>query len=1621
MNMLLLLLAISSINSKRLLASSNDLISTSFEDSNISSFLARGGVTLTVKTDGGKTGNNYLLVSGRTSTWHGVQVALDNICTPKQQYSLSVQIKTPTAGQVSLSMQYTDSAGKEHYSNLRSVSCSGDWVAIEGFKFIMPSDVSKVYLYFESSTATLDIMLDDFVLAKVQHDDEDTLIETSFEDGDYSFFLPRGSVSLTVGTNGGSTGSKYLKVSGRTSSWNGVQISLSDLCEAGEQYLLSAKIKTPSSGQVSLSMQYTDSSGTDHYSNLKSVTSSGNWAAIEDYKFNMPSGVTGVYIYFECSTATLDIYLDDVVLRKAPSTDIETKIPSLKDVFAEKFRLGTAVTVAELSPKTTQKLILKHFNSITLGNELKPDALLDQQATKQLYEETGDNTTPVISLGSSTIILDFCEKNGIPVRGHTLVWHSQTPTWFFKDNWDINGSWVDKSTMLKRMENYIKLVFETVSKAYPNIDFYAWDVVNEAWTDNGTPRTAGTLEENPNYSPWVKVFGDNSFIKYAFQYAKKYVMSGCKLFYNDFNEYVPAKTKAIVSMVTELNSSEKLIDGIGLQSHLDISYPSASVYETAVKAFVETGLDVQVTELDATVSGNSESLFKSQANYYKSIMSVLLKYSDKISAVVFWGTLDSTSWRASKYPLLFNGDYTSKEAFKAIVGLLDTGELINTSFEDNNLGNFSPRGSVTLTVETNGGKTGNNYLKVSGRTSSWNGVQLALDDYCEAGVQYSLSVQIKTPSSGQVTMSMQYTDSSGKDHYNNLRSVDTSSSSWVGIEEFKFIMPKDVSNVLLYFESSTATLDIYLDDFVLKKVENENKNSLIDTSFEDGDYSFFLPRGSVTLTVKTDGGKTGNNYLLVSGRTNNWNGVQVSLDDLCEVGEQYTLSAQIKTPTSGQVTLSMQYTDSSGKEHYSNLRSVTSSGDWVGIEGFKFIMPKDVTGVYLYFECSSSTLDIMVDDFSLKKVENENKNSLIDTSFEDGDYSFFLPRGSVTLTVKTDGGKTGNNYLLVSGRTNNWNGVQVSLDDLCEVGEQYTLSAQIKTPTSGQVTLSMQYTDSSGKEHYSNLRSVTSSGDWVGIEGFKFIMPKDVTGVYLYFECSSSTLDIMVDDFSLKKVQNENENSLIETSFEDGDYSFFQPRGSVSLTVPTDGGHTGSRYLKVSGRTSTWNGVQIPLSDLCEVGEQYVISTQIKTPYYGQVTLSMQYTDSSGTDHYNNLKTVISQGSWVAIEDYKFTMPKDVTGVLLYFESSTATLDICLDDFTLKKAASSGIETDIPSLKDVFANKFKLGTAVGVFDLSSKNTEQLILKHFNSITLGNELKPDALLDQQATLTLAQQTGDYTTPVINLGQAKTILDFCQLHDIPVRGHTLVWHSQTPTWFFKEKWDANGNWVDSDTMLKRMENYIKTVFETVENAYPKVNFYAWDVVNEAWLDNGQPRNAGSQEENSNNSPWVKIFGDNSFIKYAFQYAKKYAMSGCKLYYNDFNEYMPDKTKAIVAMVEELNSSEQLIDGIGLQSHLDVSFPSASAYETAVKAFVATGLDLQVTELDATVSGNTEALFKTQAEYYKSIFSVLLKYSDNISAVVIWGTLDSTSWRASKYPLLFNEDYTSKEAFKAIVELV
>ncbi len=504
------------------------------------------------------------------------------------------------------------------------------------------------------------------------------IYETDFEDGDVSKFSPRGDRDTSVIATDKEEGNTFMTITDRSNGWNGPQLSLDKICEPGVKYTVSLRARAEWYNDIKVSLQYTAEGAEDaSYSNLQSQTSQGEWVEFENVKFSIPEGAHDVFIYVEASDK-VNLYMDDFSLKTAPVYAIEQDVPGLKDVYADYFKIGGAVTADELAPQTTKDLILKHYNSITLGNELKPENMLDKDAC-QAAAAAGDETAVSVSLkGGARSILNFCRDNDIPVRGHVLVWHSQTPGWFFKEGYDPEGDWVDKETMLGRMENYIKGVFEVLDEEYPDVDFYAWDVVNEAFTDDGKPRTAGTYEENPNYSGWVGVFGDNSFIPYAFEYARKYARPETKLYYNDFNEYMQGKRNAIAEMATELHE-KGVLDGIGMQSHLDVrtgpdAFPSVNVYEAALKVFAETGCDVQITELDATLDKNSEvtdELLEAQAQYYSDVMDAIVKYKDSVSAVVFWGTTDDMSWRAWGSPLLFNEDYTTKACFKSIIDGID--------------------------------------------------------------------------------------------------------------------------------------------------------------------------------------------------------------------------------------------------------------------------------------------------------------------------------------------------------------------------------------------------------------------------------------------------------------------------------------------------------------------------------------------------------------------------------------------------------------------------------------------------------------------------------------------------------------------------------------------------------------------------------------------------------------------------------------------------------------------------------------------------------------------------------------------------------------------------------------
>lgn len=323
---------------------------------------------------------------------------------------------------------------------------------------------------------------------------------------------------------------------------------------------------------------------------------------------------------------------------------------SLLEGFGCKFKIGTSVSPHELG--AGGNFIKKHFNSITPENELKPDSILNQGASQQ-----GGNTNTAVQFGSGTSqTLKFCESNGINLRGHTFVWYSQTPDWFFRQNFG-QGNYVDPTIMNQRLENMIKNTFAKLKSDYPKLNVYAYDVCNELFVnDGGGMRPAGN-------SKWVQVYGNDDFVVNAFTYARKYAPEGCKLFINDYNEYIPAKTDDIFKMASKLKE-KGIIDGIGMQSHLDVSYPSEDVYGTALKKFASTGLEVQITELDITSNNESK-----QADLFKSIYKLALENEKSVTSVTVWGTNDSISWRSSQNPLLFSSGYNPKAAFKSVMSI----------------------------------------------------------------------------------------------------------------------------------------------------------------------------------------------------------------------------------------------------------------------------------------------------------------------------------------------------------------------------------------------------------------------------------------------------------------------------------------------------------------------------------------------------------------------------------------------------------------------------------------------------------------------------------------------------------------------------------------------------------------------------------------------------------------------------------------------------------------------------------------------------------------------------------------------------------------------------------------
>ncbi len=446
--------------------------------------------------------------------------------------------------------------------------------------------------------------------------------------------------------------------------------------------------------------------------------------------------------------------------------------------------------------------------------------------------------------------------------------------------------------------------------------------------------------------------------------------------------------------------------------------------------------------------------------------------------------------------------------------------------------------------------------------------------------------------------------------------------------------------------------------------------------------------------------------------------------------------------------------------------------------------------------------------------------------------------------------------------------------------------------------------------------------------------------------------------------------------------------------------------------------------------------------------------------------TVIGAIEVKASEDFQ-----DFTG---NFEGLSGTRDlyftfngnVVLDSWTAAEGAVvdveeedtvEGIQYDVPNLKDVVTEamgdeNFIVGTAICLSDLKDEKEMALVKKHFNAITFGNELKPDAAFGYASKCPETEKATingiEITVPKLDFSRADEMLEYVYKYNqkhpesaIRIRGHVFTWHSQTPEWFFHVDYDKDKELCSKEEMTLRHEWYIKTMAEHYmgENSKYKDMFYGWDVVNEAISDG-----RGTYRNENENSTWWRVYGSNEFIINAFRFANKYVPADVELYYNDYGDCSALKSEGIAQLLKDVKAAEGTrIDAVGMQGHYQTAgSPSAQEFITAAKKYAAIVGKVQITELDFGVSDAYDGTDKTkQEEYtrlayrYKEIYDAVKQLKSegiNMSGITVWGVVDKYSWLQTsssvgggatetkkQVPLLFDDDYQVKSAYWAFVD--
>ncbi|WP_440118185.1 endo-1,4-beta-xylanase [Paenibacillus sp. QZ-Y1] len=515
----------------------------------------------------------------------------------------------------------------------------------------------------------------------------------------------------------------------------------------------------------------------------------------------------------------------------------------------------------------------------------------------------------------------------------------------------------------------------------------------------------------------------------------------------------------------------------------------------------------------------------------------------------------------------------------------------------------------------------------------------------------------------------------------------------------------------------------------------------------------------------------------------------------------------------------------------------------------------------------------------------------------------------------------------------------------------------------------------------------------------------------------------------------EGDEPLFEAHFEEGMLGQWRARASEKLEIVSGVGHDSTRSLKTSSRTETFHGPLIEVLDHVQKGSTVHISfwAMYDEGPDSQVingALEKEYNkDASGLEYATFASATLNKGQWKKVEA-DVVIPEEnsgITGFRMYVETPwktseevtpADTISFYVDDVLITAAQKIEIEKNIPNLVDIVGQNYAMGAAINQSALDAENQHsQLLTKHFNSITADNFMKMDAMQPQEGQFVWSE--------------TDRLVSFAKANDMEIRGHTLLWHSQVPNWFFTDPNDASKP-ATREQLLARMKTHIQTIMTRY-----KGKVHTWDVVNEVISDGGGLRNEAS------NSKWRDIIGDvdgdgddSDYIELAFRYARE-ADPDAVLVINDYGlEGSGSKLNDMVKLVEKLLAKGTPIDAVGFQMHVSMYGPDVKLIREAFNKVVALGVNVQVTELDVSIYSNnseqempvTDELMLQQAYRYRELFDLFdeLGKQGVMDSVTVWGLADDGTWLDNHpvkgrkdAPLLFDRKLKAKPAYWALVD--